>query len=139
MLLTTLAPAGHHWAWAVHLLHWDGAGLTGRVLLSGTGRTLFRAAAIADLDGDGRSEAALLQEDGGLRVIPVAQPEAGILVAAPGWRAGCSGYGLRVGDLDEDGRLDVAASFAGEGSPLAPDAPCTSDGGIPAWSLQTRQ
>jgi len=132
-----LDPEGGVWHAAVDLLLGRPAGFERRELLREEGRTHVRAVVLADLDGDRRVEVIALRGDGALLVIPVGTPRPATVVAAPDWRRGCSGYGLRVGDLDHDGHPEIVASFAGETSVWDLDGGCTSGGGIQVWAVET--
>jgi hypothetical protein len=90
-----------------------------------------RVAAIAtgDLDGDRATDVVAALEDG--RLLVFLGDGRGAMTRAPGidpslWRQGCAAYGLRVADLDGDGRAEIVASFAGESG-------CATGGGIEVW------
>ncbi len=46
----------------------------------------------------------------------------------------CRGYGLKLVDIDQDGRAEIVASYAGEGNALFDPTSCTSQGGVTAWT-----
>ncbi len=46
----------------------------------------------------------------------------------------CRGYGLKLADIDRDGRAEIVASYAGEGNALFDPTRCTSQGGVAAWT-----
>jgi hypothetical protein len=46
----------------------------------------------------------------------------------------CRGYGLRLADIDGDGRAEIVASYAGDGNALFDPTRCTSQGGVSAWT-----
>jgi hypothetical protein len=107
-----------------------------RELLREPGRTPVRALAVADLDGDRVADVVALRGDGAVLLIPSASPERASTHAPPAWRRGCSGYGLRLGDLDGDRRPEIFASFAGEPSAYDLGEPsCIDGGGIEAWAV----
>lgn len=105
-------------------------------VLSEEGRKSRGAAALGDLDGDGRPDLALLSGDGTLETY-LGDGRGGFAAAArvapPPERVGCAGYHVAIRDLDGDGRGDVVAAFAGEGSASDPEAPCRSGGALVAW------
>lgn len=111
-----------------------------RALFSEESRRGVSALASGDLDGDGKPDLAALTGRG----------ETWILLAdGDGWFAhesesltpaelGCQGFGLRLVDLDGDGRDEVVASFAGEvtgmpGIPGLSHPGCAGEGSLRAW------
>ena len=107
-----------------------------RELLHEAGRNPVRALAVGDLDGDRAADVVALRGDGTVLLVPSASPERASVHATPAWRRGCSGYGLRLADLDGDRRPEVLASFAGEPSAYELGEPsCIDGGGIEAWAV----
>ena len=105
-------------------------------LLYEPGRDPVRAFAVGDLDGDRAADVVALRGDGTTLLFPSGSPKRMSVHAPPAWRRGCSGYGLRLGDLDGDGRPEVVASFAGEPSAYDLGEPsCVDGGGIEAWAV----
>ena len=106
-------------------------------------RSGFASLAWGDLNGDGTSDLVALRTSGdvwvfvGDRTGGVTRLDAPALESAG---AGCDGYHVRLADLDNDGRDEVIASFAGEpASPNrdtneSPDSGgCLSGGSLRAW------
>jgi hypothetical protein len=94
------------------------------------------AVAVGDLDGDAAADVVALTGDGKTAVFlgnnrgEFVRQVDGI----PAFAGACRGYGLRLADLDHDGKAEIVAGFAGESSALfAPDV-CTSGGGLVAWA-----
>jgi VCBS repeat protein len=93
-----------------------------------------------DLDGDGHRDLVALTGDGRTWIFlgdgkgSFTREKTGV----PVFPGGCRGYRVRLKDLDGDGRDEIVAAFAGEGSPLAGDASCPSGGGLTAWHLAPR-
>ncbi|MEM6706635.1 MAG: VCBS repeat-containing protein [Acidobacteriota bacterium] len=117
-----------------------------RVVLSSISETEnFRSLTAGDLDGDGDSDLVVLLSEGhtwllmndgkgGFR----REVEPGLI--AEGAHEFCSGYRARITDLDGDGRMELAANFAGEpGSEkvfLGVAKPrCTSRGSLRLWTV----
>jgi hypothetical protein len=111
-----------------------------RPLFNEETRRGITALAVGELDGDGHRDLAALTGDGEVRLFLgdghgffVRETEE--LTAT---EAGCEGFGLRLVDLDADGRDEMIASFAGEptGFPGIPglSAPgCSGQGSLRAW------
>jgi hypothetical protein len=111
------------------------AGWLRRELLREEGKSQVRAVALGDLDGDRRAEVVALRGNGAMHVVSWEGTRPPLLVPAPEWRRGCSGYGLRLADLDRDGHPEIVASFAGEASAFDLEGGCASGGGIQAWAI----
>ncbi|MGV3518995.1 FG-GAP repeat domain-containing protein [Luteitalea sp.] len=103
------------------------------------GRLRFDAAAVGDVDGDGRHDVAALGPDGETTVYLSERSGRFVRektrVASPGT---CGGAALVVTDLDADGRGDLVAAYAQERSTSA-DGVCPSEGALMAWRSVSRQ
>ena len=139
LVIGYLDPEGGVWRAGIDLLVARGAGFERRELLREEGRNHVRALAVGDLDGDRHHEVVAVRGDGAVQVMAAGGSGPGVLVPPPDWRRGCSGYGLRLADLDGDGRPEIVASFAGEASAFDLEGGCRSGGGIQAWTLATGQ
>jgi hypothetical protein len=99
--------------------------------------------AVGDLDGDGAPDLVGLDGDGALWVFR--NDGRGRFVQEPvpslKGKESCQGYGLRLADLDGDGRDEIIVSFAEEPvsqGPYGEDLSCPSEGGVQAWKIATR-
>jgi hypothetical protein len=110
-----------------------------RALAVQEGKDGVTALATGDLDGDGNLDLVALTGDGHYWVFLgdgkgffTREPD-GVI---PAYEGGCTGYHLKLVDLDHDGKDEIVAAFAGEPSPMyAPDV-CRSQGGIQVWHTQ---
>jgi hypothetical protein len=103
------------------------------------GKDGVTAIATGDLDGDGNLDLVALTGDGHYWVFLgdgkgffTREPD-GVI---PPYDGGCTGYHVKLVDLDKDGKDEIVAAFAGEPSPMyAPDV-CRSQGGIQVWHAE---
>lgn len=136
LVVSTLVPGKEGLESRVDIFLSRPSGFESRPVLSEAGRHPRGAVAAGDLDGDGRTDLALLGGDGTLETY-LGDGRGGFVPASrvppPAERIGCAGYHVAVRDLDGDGLGDVVAAFAGEGSASDPNAPCLSGGALLAW------
>ena len=108
-----------------------------RVLAVEEGRIGVFALGSGDLDGDGKTDLVALTGDGRTWIFlgdgqgAFTREKTGV----PPFPGGCRGYHVRLKDLDGDGKDEIVASFAGEGSALVGEGSCASGGGLTAWHL----
>ena len=104
------------------------------------GRDPLTALDAGDLDGDGALDLVATDQDGFLllllgdgkgKFVKEESPEA----QQP--RGPCRGYGLRMSDIDRDGKAEIVASYAGEANVLYDPLRCPSGGGVAAWTLES--
>ena len=108
------------------------------------GRRSLWALDSGDLDADGKLDLVASTGDGEVWVFlgdgeGAFDREASPEIASP---RGCRGYDVLLVDIDKDGRDDIVASFAGEGSALPlPEFPiaCRSGGQIAVWRSAAKQ
>lgn len=95
-----------------------------------------------DLDGDGRPDLVALSGHGETLVLRNAGGGAFTRedVSLTERITGCRGYHVRVQDLDNDGRADIVAGFAGEpeGFGTYRTQGCPGEGGLRAWRSRPR-
>lgn len=128
----------------------DAAWWTHIDLVSVTGRSGQRHSLAADKDGALIRNLAFATPMRSARPVLIAVDERGVLrqfvatadgyhegraLPTPGWRAGCSGYGLAAADIDHDGGDEVAVSFAGEPDPMLFRSDCANGGGVEVFKL----
>ena len=93
--------------------------------------------AMGDLDGDGELDLAAVSSEGSVFTF-AGDGKGGLTedetIPVSPWRAGCSGYRIRLRDLNHDKRAEIVASFAGEREGLMPGPACDNGGGIEAWT-----
>lgn len=103
------------------------------------GRTGLSALDAGDVDGDKNPDLAATDHDGGLLLL-LGDGKGGFVredsPEAQEPRSNCRGYGLRLFDLDRDGKAEIVASYAGEGNALYDPERCKNKGGIAAWTPQ---
>lgn len=109
-----------------------------RPVFAREGRVGLTAMDAGDLDGDKRQDLVATDHDGALFLF-LGDGKGGFAreesPEAQQPRGSCRGYGLKVADLDRDGKPEIVATYAGEPNPLyAPDR-CPGRGGVAAWTL----
>ncbi|HTG32443.1 MAG TPA: VCBS repeat-containing protein [Thermoanaerobaculia bacterium] len=109
-----------------------------RVLAAAEQRVEVSALAHGDLDGDGKLDLVALTGNGATWVFHgdgkgffTRETTTGI----PPFVGGCTGYYVRLADLDGDGKDEIVADFAGESSAMFDPDRCPSGGGLQAWHL----
>jgi hypothetical protein len=128
---------GDTWRNGIDVLyaHKDGT-WTRRVLAAAEQRVEVSALGHGDLDGDGKLDLVALTGSGDTWVFLgdgkgffTRETATGI----PSFVGGCSGYHVRLADLDGDGKDEIVADFAGESSAMFDPDRCPSAGGMQAW------
>lgn len=117
-----------------------------RPLYSDEGKRGIYSLATGDLDGDGRRDVAFANGNG--EVFVYLADEAGFFAREnapelPEKVPGCRGYGMRISDLDGDGRGELIVSFAGEraammGLAASATLGCPQEGSLRVWSSRPR-
>lgn len=106
------------------------------------GRDPITALDAGDLDGDKALDLVATDQDGRF-VLLLGDGKGGFVreesPEAQQPRGPCRGYGLRMTDLDRDGRAEIVASFAGEANVLYDPGRCPTGGGVAAWTLESGQ
>ena len=103
------------------------------------GRVALSALDSGDLDGDKLPDLVATDHDGFLYLFlgdgngGFAREES---PEAHQPRGPCRGYGLRMADIDRDGRAEIVASYAGEANPIFDPHRCPGGGGVSAWTLK---
>lgn len=104
------------------------------------GRVALGALDAGDIDGDGHLDLAATDHDGGMTILLGDGKGGFVREVSPETqqpRSNCRGYGLRIFDLDRDGRSEIVASYAGEANPLYDPNRCAGRGGVAAWTLDS--
>jgi hypothetical protein len=103
-------------------------------------RVMVYRLATGDLDGNGHKDLVGLDGDGALWIL-LGDGKGGFThepVRALKGEEKCQGYGLRLADLDGDGKDEIIVSFAEEPvtqGPYGEDLSCPSQGGLQAWKV----
>ena len=109
-------------------------------VLAREGRGAFSALDAGDLDGDKLVDLVATDHDGGMAVL-LGDGKGGfaseVSPETQQPRSNCRGYGLRIFDLDRDGRSEIVATYAGEANPLYDPDRCASRGGVAVWTLDS--
>jgi hypothetical protein len=132
------APAANGWHSGVDLFPGGGA-WTRRPLVVLPSVEGASALALGDVDGDGRGDVVALTATGETWVLLAGGGDAAFVREAgpPRYGPGCAGSHVELADLDDDGRAEIVATFAGEASGATPAA-CPTRGGITAWKAVPR-
>jgi hypothetical protein len=95
--------------------------------------------ATGDLDGNGLDDAVVLTAEGEVLLLLQGPADQWSLEKNPEMQNAdkCSGFGLRIQDLDKDGRPEIAISWAGEPAGNFPTTTnqCPKGGAIKIWKL----
>ncbi len=101
------------------------------------GRIGMSALDAGDVDGDKRLDLVATDHDG-LLLLFLGDGKGGFVreesPEAQQPRGNCRGYGLKLADIDRDGRAEIVASYAGEGNVLFDPTRCPEQGGVAAWT-----
>lgn len=110
-----------------------------RPIYARDGRVGISALEAGDVDGDKRLDLVATDHDG-LLLLFLGDGEGGFVreesPEAQQPRGNCRGYGLKLADIDRDGRAEIVASYAGEGHALFDPNRCQRQGGVAAWTLK---
>ena len=113
--------------------------VSGTVLLDMPGPVFFTSMACGDVNGDFLPDLALLDSEGTLRLFLGGSNGSlrhAVDYAGEDWRAGCSGSHVELADLDNDGRAEIIATFAGEPGGFGQEKRCRSGGGLQIYRLK---
>lgn len=114
-------------------LHRDDT-MTATLLWSENSRNTIVAMQAIDLDGNLQDDLVALRDDGTLLFFAANANgfTRDITIETPQWLRGCEGYDLHAADIDGDGKIELIASYAGEGA-----GSCASGGGFAAWRVNS--
>lgn len=96
--------------------------------------------ATADVDGNGFDDVVALGASGQVWILLQESGDKWLAEQSPEMQGlqGCLGSGLRVQDLDGDGRPEIAISWSGEADLLLDPKACPDDGSLRVWKLKAR-
>ncbi len=104
------------------------------------GRLALSALDAGDLNGDKLTDLVATDHDGFFFLFLGDGKGGFVLEASPEAqqpRGPCRGYGLRMLDIDRDGKAEIVASYAGESDALWDPHRCPGGGGVAAWTLES--
>ncbi|MEO8504816.1 MAG: VCBS repeat-containing protein [Acidobacteriota bacterium] len=96
--------------------------------------------ATGDLDGNGLDDIVALGADGQVWVLLQQPGDSWVSEKSPELQGqvGCSGAGLRIQDLDADGKPEIAISWSGETDLLNDPKACRDSGSLRVWKIHPR-
>lgn len=137
LALSQVSNQAGRWWYALDVLYSRTGGWDRRTLEGGEGRWGYASALGAgDVDGDGTVDLAAVTEDGQTRLYLNDGAGSFSREQSPeieAMRGGCTGYHVRIVDVDGDGWGEVIEAWAGEPSAMFDPDRCPTLGAIRAW------
>lgn len=139
ILLGYSSAATNRWSVGIDIVAIRADGPIARRIWWEEGNHAVEGIAAGDLDGDRSTDVVALTADG--RLLTFRGDGRGFVTAdaqldASAWRTGCAGSGVRLADVDGDGRDEIIATFAGERTLVSGVVSCATGGGIEVWKVR---